>query len=122
VLASPLTALVWVFAVSAGIIAVLAVSTLCLAFRHRLRRRNGDYAKILAETPSSRISHVLTVGDLLMDASLREQMQRTVVREAQASTSRVSPPVRERVPDWARNPPPWLTDPPAPVTKPRNPA
>ena len=87
---SPLAALVWVFAVSFVILTALSVGALCLGFRHRRRRRNGIYARILEAAPSSRVSNVLTVGDLLMDELLRNQIQRPQIKEAQASQLRVS--------------------------------
>jgi hypothetical protein len=81
---SPLIALVWVFAVSAGILGALTISALALAYRHRHRRRTGVYTEILATSQSSRVSFVLTVGDLLMDTHLRDEIRRKLVREAHA--------------------------------------
>jgi hypothetical protein len=79
---SPLTALVWVFAVCAGVVAILIIITLLLAIRHQRRRSKGVYAEILAKTPSSHLLDVLTVSDLIMDERLRKQIQPTLLEEA----------------------------------------
>lgn len=89
--ASPLTAVVWVFAGSTVILATLTITTLCLAFRHRGRRRNGTYARILAETSSSRILHVLTVSDLLADTSLQGPLQQRLEGKAHKEAKRQAP-------------------------------
>jgi hypothetical protein len=78
---SLLTALLAVFATSAIILAVLAGSTVCLAVRHRHRRKIGAYAKILAENPSSLILEVLTVGDSLADAPLMRQIRQILTEK-----------------------------------------
>jgi hypothetical protein len=97
--ASPLAALTWVFAGSAIVLAALAVGTLCLAVRHRRRRRSGVYTRILAEAPSSSIWQVLTVGDLLVDSVLREQVQRKLATDAQRPQPKApSPQAKEQPP------------------------
>jgi hypothetical protein len=73
---SLLAALIWVFAVSAVILAFLTLSALALAIRHERRRRNGVYTAILEMTPSLQISGVLTVSDLINDPSLERQIRR----------------------------------------------
>lgn len=73
--ASLLFALVWVFAASSIILTLLILSTLVLAIRHRRRRRKGIYTAILEMTPSSQVSRVLTVGDLIVDPSLQQQIR-----------------------------------------------
>src|SRR5262249_4873062 len=80
---SPLTALVWVFAISAGLLGTLTIGALALAYRHRLRRRAGVYIQVLAATQSSLISQILTVGDLLKDTALREQISLKLASVAQ---------------------------------------
>jgi len=89
--ASPLTALVWVFAVSAAALAAMAVSTLTLAFRHRRRQRSGVYARILRNARSP-VLHVLTMGDLLRDSQLREAIHGILDHEVHASDPDDLPP------------------------------
>jgi hypothetical protein len=81
---SPLTALVWIFAISAGILVALTICTLILAYRHKHRRQSGIYAGILAANPSSGISHVLTVWDLLMSPQLDRQFRQKLAGESQS--------------------------------------
>jgi hypothetical protein len=69
---SPLTALLWIFAVLAAILAALAVASLALYVRHRIRRRRGVYTRIFSETPQA-ISKTLTVSDLITDRPFRQQ-------------------------------------------------
>jgi hypothetical protein len=87
---SPLTALIWVFAVCAALLGIVSAGTAGLAVRHRRRRRNGVYSRVLAEDPSSGILKVLTVGDYLADPSLRGQIQLRPIREVQTSKDRDS--------------------------------
>lgn len=89
--ASPLTALVWVFGVSACVVAALMVSALGLAFRHRRRRKHGVYSEVLSNTPSSHISRVLTVRDILLDKSLHKKIGEEQIRRAQAAEFRNKP-------------------------------
>lgn len=89
-LANPLNVLMWVFAVSACAISVLAVSTLGLAVRHQRRRRNGVYSRFLTENESSEVLQVLTVSDYQMDPSLRAQVHQQRIRKVRALARGVS--------------------------------
>ena len=80
----------WVFALSAGVIGAVIVSTLGLAIRHQRRRRNGVYARLLAENPSSKVLQVLTVGDYLKDPLLRGQIRRQRIEKAHAPADSIS--------------------------------
>lgn len=82
IVTSPLTALIWVFAVSAGVAGVVSAVTLALAVRHQRRLKDGVYAGILAENPSSEVLKVLTVSDYLMDPDLRGHIQLRPIKEA----------------------------------------
>jgi hypothetical protein len=62
---TPLTALIWVFAISAVLLAILFLITGILAFRHRRWRKNLVKGKDPLTIDELRI---LTVGDLVMDS------------------------------------------------------
>lgn len=79
---SPLTALVWVFAVSAGALGAVGAGALGLASRHQRRRKDGVFAAILAGNPASEARAVLTVTDYLRDPGLREQIKLPLAAEA----------------------------------------
>lgn len=88
---SPLTALIWIFAVLTCALTALAVGALALYVRHKIRRRRGVYARIVAEAPQS-ISKALTIGDLIADSPLRRQVSPHLVNEDQVPARRNSSP------------------------------
>jgi len=83
--ASPFTALVGVFAACAALIGIVSIGTVGLTVRHRRRRRNGVYSQVLAENPSSQVLKVLTVGDYLLDPTLRGQIRLRPIKEPERS-------------------------------------
>jgi hypothetical protein len=83
--ASPLVALIEVFAGCAAIVGVVTVVTAGLAIRHHRRLRNGVYSRVLAENPSSQVLKVLTVGDYIRDPSLRGEIQLRLPKETPIS-------------------------------------
>jgi hypothetical protein len=85
--ASPLAALVSVFAVATCLLVALMVLTGSLAIRHRLRRRKGVYSKVLESDLASRISATLTIGDLLMEPELRDPTASYIKRLASTRAS-----------------------------------
>jgi hypothetical protein len=81
---SPLGALILVFAITAGLLIIVAVFTLFLSIRHRQRLQDRVYQRILeqqirAGQPSDTLLGVLTADDLRLDLDLREEVSQIIV-------------------------------------------
>jgi hypothetical protein len=73
--ASPLNALIWVFGVAGGILFVLMIATMILAGVHK-RRRVGNRYEIKSDLSNWDSIRILTTGDLVMDAGLRQSAKK----------------------------------------------
>jgi hypothetical protein len=89
---SPLSSLVWVFAVSSICIGAISVGALGLAFRHQVRRKKGIYEGILAESESSRVLQVLTIRDAIISGAIRRQFERTLAERGRSTDGNAALP------------------------------
>jgi hypothetical protein len=72
--------LVWVFGIGGGAVLILMLTAVALAWNHKIRRKAGIYGIFGSD-------RIVTIGDLVVDARLREEAEEVAKQAKQAKES-----------------------------------